>query len=135
MLPRHQAARAQAVPLEESGHPFVVFGLIFGSCLVNKLLEQNDVKKCKKMKKMYRKIKKTRLAPPIPKRVLPGRPWGLTNHLLSFGAGGSWSIWSTPEGTPKSAKLAKITKDVVSKFDDFSRCLLEALPKGFGTPK
>ena len=40
-----------------------------------------------------------------------------------------------PWGTPKSSNLGKIAKILVSKFDDFSGCLLEALPEGFGTPK
>ena len=97
--------------------------------------EQNDVKNCKKMKKTYRKIKKTRLAPPIPIKVLSGRPRELPGDLWSFGCGGSKSIWSPPRGTPKSSKFAKIAKNVVSKFDDFSGCLAEALPEGFGTPK
>ena len=86
------------------------------------------------MNKIHRKVK-TRLAPPIPKRVLPGGPRKLPGDLLSLGAGGSWSIWTPPRGTPKSPKLVKIAKNVVAKFDDFSGCLPEALPEGFGSPK
>ena len=93
---------------------------------------------CKKYKnnsKIYQQIRKTRLAPPIRIKVLPGRPRELPGDLLSFGAGGSKSIWSPPGGTPKSSKLAKIARNVVSKFNDFSGCLPEASPEGSGPPK
>ena len=79
--------------------------------------------------------KKTRLARPIPKKLLPGRPRELPGDLGSFGGSGSWSIWSPPGGSPKSPNFAKIAKNAVSKFDDFSGCLPEALREGFGTPK
>ena len=114
---------------------FVVLGLIFWSCLEKKFLGKNHMRKYKNNPTIYRKIKKTRSEPPIPKKVHPGPPWALTNHLWSFGAGGSWSIWGLPGGTPKSPKLVKIAKNAVSKFDDFSGCLPEALPEGFGSPK
>ena len=114
---------------------FVVLGLNFWTCLVNQFLRENLVKKYKNNQKIYRATKKTRLAPPIPIKVLPGRPRELLGDLGCFGAGGSWSIWSPPRGTPKSPKFVNIAKNVVSKFDDFSGCLPEDLPDGFGTRK
>ena len=111
---------------------FVVLGLNFWTCLVNQFLREHLVRNYKNNQKIYRKNKKTRFAPPIPIKVLPGRPRELLGDLGCFGAGGSWSIWSTPGRTPKSPKLANIAKNEVCKFHDFSECILEASPDSFG---
>ena len=114
---------------------FVVLGLNFWTCLVNQFLRENLVRKYKNNQKINRKIKKTRLGHPKAVKVAPGRPRELLNHLGCFGAGCSKSILSLPGGTPKSPKLFKTAKNAVSKFDDFSGCLPEDLPDGFGTRK
>ena len=97
--------------------------------------EEKLCKKYKNNQKILWKIKKKRLATPIPKKVLPERPRELLNHLGCFGAGGSWEIWSPPGGPQNRQISPKFTSNAVSKFDDFSGCLPRALPEGFGTPK
>ena len=68
------------------------------------------MKKYQNQRKIYKEIKKRRLARPIPENVLPGGPRKLPGDLLSLRESNPWSIWSTPRGTQHHQHWSKSLK-------------------------